>query len=99
MTKRLILLLVLYSLLTEGSFAQETSSDDYFRMARKAAFEENNYTAAILLSKQALEQSPGYTDIELFLGRVYYWSGKADSSMLILKAALDNNPAYEDAAV
>jgi len=79
--------------------AQTISSDEYFQMARKAAFENDNYPAAISLSKRALEQSPGYTDIELFLGRVYYWSGHTDSSMLVLKTALENKPAYEDAAV
>lgn len=79
--------------------AQTISPDEYFQMARKAAFEDKNYPAAIRLSKQALAQSPGYTDIQIFLGRVYYWNGNSDSSLMTLKAALENKPAYEDAAV
>ena len=97
--KRCYLVLVFNLLLFTKLSAQTISSDEYFQMARKAAFENHNYPAAIQLSKQALQQSPGYTDIQIFLGRVYYWNGQADSSMIMLKAALENKPAYEDASV
>ncbi|MEP7109075.1 MAG: YaiO family outer membrane beta-barrel protein [Ferruginibacter sp.] len=99
LAKRYYLLLVFNLLLLAKLPAQTISSDEYFQMARKAAFENDNYPAAIRLSRQALQQSPGYTDIQLFLGRVYYWSGYSDSSMSILKAALESKPAYEDASV
>lgn len=57
------------------SFAQESqSSDELFSQARHAAFEEKNYPLAIEKSKLALELSPNYTDIRVFLGRVYTWS-------------------------
>ncbi len=79
--------------------AQTISSDEYFQMARKAAFEKDDYPEAIRLSKKALLQSPGYTDIQIFLGRVYYWNDQPDSSLLLLKAAVENKPGYEDASV
>ncbi|MBC7688440.1 MAG: tetratricopeptide repeat protein, partial [Aquabacterium sp.] len=76
--------------------AQNISSDDYFQMARNAAFKNKDYPLAIQLSKQALQQSPGYTDIQVFLGRVYYWSHYTDSALTVLKAALEKKPAYEE---
>ena len=79
--------------------AQTISSDEYFKRARTAAFENKDYPAAIQLTKQALQQSPDYTDIRIFLGRVYYWNGYTDSSLITLKAALEQKPAYADAAV
>lgn len=80
-------------------FSQSISGDDYFQMARKAAFEKNDYPAAIQLSRQALLQSPGYTDIQVFLGRVYYWNKQPDSSVFLLKAAVASKPGYEDASI
>ena len=79
--------------------AQNITSDDYFQMARNAAFKDKNYPLAIQLSKQALQQSPGYTDIQVFLGRVYYWSDYKDSAQTVLKAALEKEPAYEETSI
>ncbi|MBC7887000.1 MAG: YaiO family outer membrane beta-barrel protein [Ferruginibacter sp.] len=93
-------LVLLYNLLWLTMLSAQTiSSDEYFQMARKAAFDNKNYTVAIQLSKQALLQSPDYVDIQIFLGRVYYWNGQPDSSLLMLKAALQNKPSYEDASI
>ncbi len=85
--------------LHSSSGGQTVSADDYFQMARKAAFERTDYPEAIRFAKLALQQSPGYTDIQVFLGRVYYWNKQPDSSLLLLKAAVESKPAYEDAAV
>ncbi|WP_041536952.1 YaiO family outer membrane beta-barrel protein [Pseudopedobacter saltans] len=64
------------------SVAQEASvsADELFSRARKQAFEYKNYVQAINLSKQALQQAPEYTDISIFLGRLYTWSDKIDSA-------------------
>ena len=71
--KYTILSLLLSSSLT---FAQEVnkSSDELFLEARDKAFEEKNYKEAINLANQALSQSPTYSDIAIFLGRLYTWS-------------------------
>lgn len=54
--------------------AQQTS-DELFAQARELAFEQKDYPSAINLAQQALEQSPDYTDISVFLGRLYTWNG------------------------
>lgn len=59
------------------------SSDELFEQARKQAFESKNYTKAIALSKLALSKSPDYTDISVFLGRLYTWSDKVDSARYV----------------
>ncbi|CAN5490562.1 hypothetical protein BH11BAC3_BH11BAC3_17030 [soil metagenome] len=95
-----ILLILLFSLFMVADVsAQNLSSDEYFQMARTAAFDKKDYNTAIQLSKQALEQSPAYTDIQIFLGRVYYWNDQPDSSLSMLKMALESKPAYEEAAI
>ncbi|MBU0695158.1 MAG: YaiO family outer membrane beta-barrel protein [Bacteroidetes bacterium] len=67
-----------------------------FIKARKLAFEDKNYTAAIALTKKALIKSPDYTDIEIFLGRLYTFSDKIDSARVMFKEAVRKNPTYED---
>lgn len=76
-------------------FAQ--SADDLFSQARKAAFDEANYPKAINLSKIALQISPDYTDIRVFLGRLYTWSKKPDSARIELNYIIEKQPTYEDA--
>lgn len=71
--KNTILSLLLSSPL---AFAQSSdkSSDELFVEARNVAFEEKNYQEAIVLTKQALFQSPTYADVAIFLGRLYTWT-------------------------
>lgn len=81
-----------------SSFAQDTtSSDGLFQLARKAAFDEKNYPKAIELSRRALDISPKYSDIRIFLGRVYTWSNMYDSAKAAYEYVLSYDPAYEDA--
>ncbi|MBS1532514.1 MAG: tetratricopeptide repeat protein, partial [Bacteroidetes bacterium] len=74
------------------------SSDELFQQARHAAFDLKDYPKAISLSKQALTKSPDYSDIRVFLGRVYTWSGKADSARAQFAQVLTKHPDNEDAA-
>jgi len=78
---------------------EKLSSDELFVQARAAAFQQKNYSKAIALCQQALSSSPGYTDIRVFLGRLYFWSDKEDSSRITLDQALRENPSHEDAAL
>lgn len=65
----------LFFIATTITFSQENkSSDDLFIEARNIAFEEKNYPKAIELMQQAVNQSPDYVDILVFLGRLYTWS-------------------------
>ncbi len=80
--KKVIYPLLSLALLPLFSTAQETkiTADDLFAKARKVAFDSKDYPQAIRLSKQALLQAPDYTDISIFLGRLYTWSDKIDSA-------------------
>ena len=68
-------------------------------MARKAAFEENNYTKAKEYCNKVLEISPDYTDVTVFLGRIYSWNKQYDSARINFQKALDQKADYEDASV
>jgi YaiO family outer membrane protein len=79
------------------TIAQENlSADEMFVKARKLAFDDKNYPAAIALTKKALVKSPDYTDIEIFLGRLYTFSDKVDSARVVFIEAMRKNPSYED---
>ena len=75
------------------------SSDDLFIQARKAAFDQKNYPEAISLSKQALDKSPDYSEIRIFLGRLYTWSNKTDSARTEFNLVLSKHPDNEDASL
>ncbi|MBB6612641.1 YaiO family outer membrane beta-barrel protein [Pontibacter sp. Tf4] len=78
------------------TFAQSSTETD-FQKAREIAFEQKNYSQAIQLCKQVLQQDPEYIDARILLGRLYYWNGAADSAIVELKKAYEQMPAYEDA--
>lgn len=94
------LTLILISLISAiGLNAQKrVSSDDLFKSARYAAFEEKNYTQAKQLARQALQISPGYADIEIFLGRLFTWDKQYDSARYHFSKVLSTG-ANEDASV
>lgn len=63
----------------------DLSSDELFSRARNVAFESKDYPQAINLIKSALNKSPEYTDLHIFLGRLYTWSDKIDSAKLVFE--------------
>jgi len=75
------------------------SSDELFKLARTAAFDQKNYPLAISLSKQALVKKPDYSDISIFLGRLYTWSDKLDSARTVFTGVLNKHPDNEDASL
>jgi YaiO family outer membrane protein len=75
------------------------TSDELFKDARNAAFEDKEYGKAKELAYQALEQSPGNADIDIFLGRIYTWNHQYDSARLHFTKVLDANPSNEDASI
>lgn len=78
--------------------AQETlSSDELFINARTAAFDEDDYPKAITITKQALEISPDYSDIRIFLGRLYTWTDEVALARKEFDRVIKTNPGYEDA--
>ena len=93
------LIITAFCLICASNLLAQTqiSSDELFQSARKRAFDDKNYPAAILLTKQALKISPDYADIRIFLGRLYAWTDKIDSARTEFKEVLLKNPEYEDA--
>ncbi len=76
-----------------------TTSDGLLQAARHAAFKEDNYPKAIAYCQKALSISPNYTDISIFLGRIYAWSKNYDSARSYFQTALAQKPKYEDAYI
>lgn len=90
----------LCSIATTNSIAQDTaSSDDLFVAARKAAFDNNDYNTAKIYCIKALELSPSYADIRIFLGRLYTWSKVYDSAKISFEKAITDAPSYADAYI
>lgn len=80
-------------------YAQTVTADELFTQARTAAFEKKDYPAAIQLCRQALHLSPGYTDIQIFLGRIFFWNNQHDSAQMILHRVVQSHPENEAAAL
>lgn len=97
--KTFISLLVLFSLPGKITAQDSTSSDGLYSMARKAAFDDKNRIKAIQLSKRALAISPTYTDIVIFVARLYTWEKQLDSSRTYFQHALQIEPTSEDAYI
>ena len=93
----MVLLLIGSNLMVSAQ--DSTSSDVLFLMARKAAFEENNYPKAKLLCKKALDKAPDYNDIKLFLGRLYSWDKNLDSARITFAHLLADHPDFLEASV
>ena len=81
-------------------FAQVGNTpDDLFKAARKTAFDEKDYSKAKIYLYQALKISPEYSDVRIFLGRIYSWTKNYDSAAICFDYVLKSNPGYEDAAI
>jgi YaiO family outer membrane protein len=98
--KTRLLLFLLFCLLTACiAYGQDTlSSDGLLQQARKAAFDDKNYALAKFRLYKALQISPGYSDIKIFLGRIHTWSKQYDSARYYFNDVLKTNPGYEDAS-
>lgn len=95
------ILLSFFSLLvTVLLYSQDTTSSDGLLVeARKAAFNNNDYTKAKIYLHKALKISPDYADVKIFLGRIYTWTKNYDSGRLYFRQVMVANPDYEDAIV
>lgn len=84
------------------AFAQTTSDeptvDEQFEIAREAAFNQGDYDEARRLAYNALESSPDYHGIRIFIARLYSWEGNYDESRIelekVLQADTNNRVAF-----
>lgn len=93
----LILIILSLSLYTVG-FTQEKnySADELFMQAREAAFENKDYPKAISLIKKAINQAPNYSDLSIFLGRLYTWTDQIDSAQAVFEELRQKKVNDED---
>lgn len=98
MNKFNISLLIFLSVSFKIQAQNALSSDELFADARKSAFENKNYQKAKELAFEALKKSPGYADVDIFLGRIYSWDHQYDSARMHFTKVLNANP-NEDASV
>lgn len=89
--------LILTFLIPVILYSQETlTAEELFSKARIVAFEEKDYTKSIALAKEALDKSPDYTDISIFLGRLYTWNDDVTSARALFKDLEKQMIADED---
>ena len=98
MNKFNISLLIFLSVSFKIQAQNALSSYELFADARKSAFENKNYQKAKELAFEALKKSPGYADVDIFLGRIYSWDHQYDSARMHFTKVLNANP-NEDASV
>lgn len=79
-----------------GYAQNDLSSDELFQLARKAAFNKKNYPKAKDLLYTALQRSPDYADIRIFLGRIYTWTDNYDSARVSFEYVKKIKPDYVD---
>lgn len=75
--------------------AQETS-DELFLKARKLSSERRRDEARALC-RMALQRSPDYHDIRIFMARTYAWDGRYDEARTELGRVLERDPKNLDA--
>ena len=75
----------------------EPGSDELFKQAREAAFDNKDYPRAIALCQQALKQSPDYLEIRTFMGRLYTWSDKLPEARQQFSLVLAKDSTNKDA--
>lgn len=83
----------------EAQDGKELTSDEMFIKAREEAFDNDNYAKAIQIMENAVQKAPDYTDLIIFLGRLYTWTDQIEKARNVLKIAFDKEPGYEDAAM
>jgi YaiO family outer membrane protein len=75
------------------------NADSLITLARKEAFDKQNYPLAISLVKTAINTQTSNIEAMVFLGRLYTWNKQPDSARHLFNTALKQDPGYIDAIV
>lgn len=79
------------------TFAPDSlNSDELFEIGRNLAFDGQRSEARFYL-KRALEKSPQYLEIKVFLARTYAWDQLRDTALTLLDEVLVADAKYKDA--
>lgn len=94
--KRLILLFVGFSLIAQTMALGQNTTDklsveELYEQARSAAFDDGNYDKARKYAYEALDRSPDYHGIRIFVARTYSWEGKYEDARSELSYVLEKN--------
>ena len=92
-----VCLFIVFCFLYSSVIGQITYVDSAFQEARTLAF-SSKYEKSKTLCKLILEKSPNYQDVQVLLGRVYFWNNQTDSAVYILSQCIKSKP-YEDAFI
>lgn len=87
-------IVMLGGMLCPISVVEAQSTDSLFAKARTVAFEKANYERARVLGYRALERSPKYHGIRVFVARTLAWEGRRDSARAELAYVLDEAPDH-----
>lgn len=100
MNSRIVAILVLVGVhLSMGQTERRVNVDSLFSVARELAFAGQRDSARTLLNR-ALEVSPDYTDIRIFLARTLAWDRRFDEARKVLEQVfIQDSKNYEAYAV
>lgn len=83
-------LVILQPVATFGQ--QNLTVDEQFKKARTVAFDDGNYQEARTIAYRALERSPDYHGIRIFVANLYAWQEQYDKARKELQYVLDKAP-------
>lgn len=93
----LISLLLIVGINTSVAQNEDLTVDRQYELARQAAFEEGNYEKAREYAYAALEKSPDYHGIRVFVARLYAWEGNYEKAREELHYVLERDPDNHNA--
>ena len=94
--KYMFLLLVIIS--TTGIYGQnKMTADELFKKAHDVAFKQKDRKQARDICYEILKDSPNYTDVSVFLARLYTWDDMYDSARAIFSKIFSRDSSNYDA--
>ncbi|HUX61488.1 MAG TPA: tetratricopeptide repeat protein, partial [Ignavibacteriaceae bacterium] len=92
------LLFIIIVFVSADLFAQNSqSSDELFKLAHEAAFQQKDRAKARALCFEILKKSPNYTDVSVFLARLYTWDDMYDSARVVFSKIFARDSSNYDA--
>ncbi len=90
--------ILIFLIIIPNIYAQSNlTSDELFNKAREAAFDQKDRIQARNICKEILKRSPDYTDVEIFLARLYTWDDMYDSARTVFKNIFAKDSSNHDA--
>lgn len=95
--KQLLLFVVVFLLIGQAVGLAQNQKDslsveELYKQARNAAFQDSDYDKARQYAYEALDRSPNYHGIRIFIARTYSWEGIYDKARKELGYVLEEDP-------